>query len=762
MPPESPNASVNRVAEAKAFYKLVVSAEQVQRRQEIDAKKFHANDQWPAWIKTQRAGSPQGTPGAVGARPCITINQVKAPVDQVVNAIKSARLAVKLAPKGKGATAKLAEIREGLCRAIQVDSRANMARNWAAESAAISGRGYYRIHKEYANDGDFDQDITIKRILNQSSVYLDPFAQEPDWSDGERGLITEDVPLERFKSRHPDSKVASMDERELAGESATEFTSDGDVTAKWVRQDDKIGWIIRIAEYFYVTYEKRTLLLYTDAQGNERTGFQEDIGVIPDAQLIQKRQVQERIVDWCLVSCNEVLDETRWDGRFIPIIPVIGNEYNVGGARKWDGIVNESAQEANRLFNFLNSAQAEAVGIGTRSPYMLDPRQIEGYEAFWNQSNTRTFPYLPFRRFINGQDYGAPARNEGEQPIEAITISLAQAKDNIHLTTGVPPVSLGNLDPHERSGKAIRALQQVSDQGSSNYMDSLATISITLEGKILNDLIGKVYDRPGRVVRILGLDDEASDVMLNAPFVKGPNGQPMPVAEAQKSGMELTADDVLHYDMSAGEFSVIPEVGKSENSRREAGSTAMGELMEAAPQLAPAVADLWVGDMDFPGAPKIAERLKKMLPPPLQDADEQGAKQKAAQDQQRLQQLDQVAQMQHDVIEQLQREKEGKVLELASKEKIAEMDNRTKLAIAELNAKLTAAGAIADAQMAELTQRMDHAHEVGMAAHAAAIGAGQADQQHQQGLEMADVGHQQALEQGQQAADLAPQPEAGA
>ncbi len=767
-------SKTDRVAEAKAFFKLVVSAEAAQRKRELQAKRFHSGDQWDDAIRLSRAGSPNADPKlAVGARPCLTISQVKSPVDQVVNSIKAARLSVKLSPKGKGATAKLAEVREGLVRAIQTDSRANMARNWAAESAAVSGRGFYRVHKEYANDGDFDQDITIKRILNQSSVYLDPFAQEPDWSDGERAIVTEDVPLDRFKSRYPEAKISGMDDRELASLSADELTSLGDTMPGWVRQDEPVGWVIRVAEYWYVTYETKTLLLYTDEEQNEVTGLEDEVGELPKEAIISKRKVQTRVVDWCLVSCNEVLDETRWDGRYIPIIPVIGNEFNVGGVRKWDGIVNESAQDANRLFNYMNSAQAETIGLAPKAPWILDPRQIEGLEGFWAQSNTRNFPYLPFRRFVDSQDLGMPERNMQEPAIQAISMALQQAKDNIHLTTGVPPVSLGNLDPHERSGKAIRALQQVSDQGSSIYMDNLSCISMTLEGKILNDLLGKVYDRPGRVVRILSLEDEAEEVMLNAPFVKGPQGQAVPLGGGltpqAMQARGLTPDDVMHYDMSEGEFSVVPEVGKAFETRRQEGEQAMGALMEAAPQLAPAVADLWVGEMDFPGAPVIAERLKKLLPPQLQDEDANGQKQKAAQDQQRLVQLDQVAQAQHQVITQLQEEKASKQLEQDTKLKIAEMDNATKLRIAEMTAKNAEAMAQGEALAARLeqltglahermTQMQDHAHDVAMAAHGAGLQADAAAQQHEQALQQGEQGHAQSLEQAQQAAALQPEP----
>jgi hypothetical protein len=48
----------------------------------------------------------------------------------------------------------------------------------------------------------------------------------------------------------------------------------------------------------------------------------------------------------------------------------------------------------------------------------------------------------------------------------------------------------------------------------------------------------------------------------------------------------------------------------------------MGALAEAVPNLVPTFADLWVGNMDFPGARQIADRLKKTLPPGMGDSED--------------------------------------------------------------------------------------------------------------------------------------------
>ena len=98
-----------------------------------------------------------------------------------------------------------------------------------------------------------------------------------------------------------------------------------------------------------------------------------------------------------------------------------------------------------------------------------------------------------------------------------MTLAAPAAKDDLHGTTNMPPVSLGQLDPHERSGVAIRALQGQAEVGSSGYLDNLASVSMLYEGKVLKDLIPRIYDRPGRVVPALGPDDKRRSLMVEHP-----------------------------------------------------------------------------------------------------------------------------------------------------------------------------------------------------------------------------------------------------
>src|SRR5262245_9646824 len=265
--PDAPDTSAHDLALDR--FQLCVDAFNDQRERELDDLRFidEKGAQWPDEVRASRAGNPAGSGlPPVAARPCLEFNLLRAPVQQIINTGRQAKLGLSFAPEGETATQLVADAYNNIARAIQADSRAHLARQWAFERAAKCGFGAYRILTEYVNNRSFDQRIIYKRILNQASVYLDPFAQEPDWSDGTFALLTQDLPLARYKAAHPGSALASYSDREL--------TSLGNDLPTWIStRSGEAGCGIRVAEYWEVKDESRTLVLLPD----DTTAFEDEI-----------------------------------------------------------------------------------------------------------------------------------------------------------------------------------------------------------------------------------------------------------------------------------------------------------------------------------------------------------------------------------------------------------------------------------------------------------------------------------------------------
>jgi hypothetical protein len=480
---------------------------------------------------------------------------------QLINAALADTLAT-IARDGPNAFYK-GDIAGDIARAVQTDSRAHLARNWAFDRAIKCGRGFYRIETDYVNDLTFDQKIVYKRVKNQFCVYFDPFCQEPDFSDAQWCFITQDLPWKEYQRTFKESSLAKCDDGQL--------TAIGNDLPGWISETDE-GRTVRLAEYYYFDLKKDTLVAIQTDQGPKTIlksvlgeAYSDDIVIKGRDGKPMARQVEKRQLCWAKMNAVEFLDEEERDGQYIPVVPVIGDESNINGDTRYTGIVRP-AIHAQRLFNVEASSLAEAVHLGPIAPFIGYAEQFEGYESWWGQLNTRRFPYLPVNpaRDPSSGVLPLPQRNTAEQPIQAIMVSLQQARSYVHDTTGIPPVALGQIDPSNHSGKAILALQKQSELGTSGYLDNLAALSLVLEGKILRDLIPIIYGQKGRLVAAQGEDDERRMIPVGIPFTQGKNGQPQAAQPGQPNTKTI--------DLEKGQYSVTVTVD-SQNSVAESDET---------------------------------------------------------------------------------------------------------------------------------------------------------------------------------------------
>ena len=240
MPDELSDTSAHDLALKR--FKLAAEARAAQLKREIEALKFQVpTEQWPDEVKQQRAAQTvAGVP--IPARPMLSIPTLDQPIQLVLNQERAAHLGVTVHALNEEASEDTADVIQGLYRRIEVDSRASLARTWAFDRAVKAGRGCYQVVTEMDPDGEArgDQRITIKRILYQGSAYFDPFAQEPDWSDGRWAFVVTDMLVSgRFHDQWPQAKILDLSDGDLM--------SLGSEHPGWIGGDDKTSRTIRVA-----------------------------------------------------------------------------------------------------------------------------------------------------------------------------------------------------------------------------------------------------------------------------------------------------------------------------------------------------------------------------------------------------------------------------------------------------------------------------------------------------------------------------------
>jgi hypothetical protein len=470
------------------------------------------------------------------------------------------------------------------------------------------GEGYIRLLTEYCNDETFDQDIRIGRVRNSFSVYMDPTIQDPCGADAEWCFITEDILKEEYERMFPDATPISTLYSQGVGDQGI---------SSWLQEDT-----IRIAEYFYYTYEKATLHLYPDNQTAYRGTPQDKQLTAMFGKPIRSREVDRKKVMWMKTNGFDVLQEREWAGKWIPVVRVIGNEWEVDGQMYISGLVR-NAKDAQRMYNYWTSQEAEMLALAPKAPFIGYGGQFEGYEMQWKTANTTNWPYLEVNPDVTdgaGAVLPLPQRAPPPLPQTGLIQAKMGAADDIKGTTGQYDASLG-MQGNERSGKAILAREKQGDVGTYHYVDNLARAIRHITRQIV-DMIPKIYDTQ-RIARIIGVDGEVDMVKFNP-------SQAEPVKEIRDQ-MGALIEKV--YNPSVGTYDVMVTTGPGYMTKRQEALDAMSMILQSNPQLWTVAGDLFIKNMDWPGAQEMAARFKKILDPKVLSEGDQSPEMMAAQQQ---------------------------------------------------------------------------------------------------------------------------------
>jgi hypothetical protein len=163
--------------------------------------------------------------------------------------------------------------------------------------------------------------------------------------------------------------------------------------------------------------------------------------------------------------------------------------------------------------------------------------------------------------------------------------------------TGIHDASLG-IRSNEVSGRAIMARQREGDVANLTFHDN-ANAALVEAGDVLNQLIPQIYDGT-RILRTIGEDQEPKFVKVNDPY------------------------NPESIDLSVGNYDIALSTGASYTTRRVEAAQSMMDAIQVWPDLMGIAGDLVAAAQDWPGAEKLAERLKKTIPQHLLEEDEEG------------------------------------------------------------------------------------------------------------------------------------------
>jgi hypothetical protein len=562
-----PHQESDIVATALKQYERARQREQSNIDEAYEDLKFRKGDQWPEQQKAEREAE---------GRPCLTINRLPSFIRQVTGDMRQMRPTIRAVPVDGRGDLRTAEVISGMIRYIENRSTARHIYTKAGDSQVAAGIAHWEVTTEYANDSTFDQEIRIVGIADGISVLWDPDSILPTREDATFCFVPVDITRERFKERWPEAKAEDFGDAALR-------------SAGWFGDD-----FVRVAAYWVKKPQTRLLALLPDGTIDDLTGREAaEIEQLKAGGVRIEERESSKICRY-LITCAEVLETSEWPGRFIPVVPVVGEEVQIGREVYRHGVIRY-ARDPQRIYNYFRSAQTEVIALQPKAPFIATKDQVKNHLDQWQSANLKNWPVL----YYDPDPKAAGTKPERMAPpisSQGITEGTLQAAEDMKAVIGIYDASLGARS-NETSGKAILARQREGDVGTFVYIDNFS-LAIQRTGQIVVDLIPHIYDTE-RMIRIVGEDGKVDLVEINKPVLV--------------DGVERIA-----HDVTVGAYDVTIETGPSFTTRREEARDGMTEFIRAVPASAALIGDLYAKAQDWPNAQEIGERLEALLPPPLQ------------------------------------------------------------------------------------------------------------------------------------------------
>jgi hypothetical protein len=274
------------------------------------------------------------------------------------------------------------------------------------------------------------------------------------------------------------------------------------------------------------------------------------------------------------------------------------------------------------------------LALAPKAPFIGYGGQFEGYEDKWKTANTTNWPYLEVNPDVtDGQGSVATtpagtAANGLQRPLQAKAGALKTSRPQPANTTHL--WAWGN----ERSGKAILARQREGDVGTYHYGDNL-TRGVRHVARQLVDLIPRfttLSALPASLVK-----------MARQRWSRSTLTSPASQQDSQREGIVIEKI----YNPGVGKYDVVATTGPGYATKRQEALEAMAQLLQGNPQLWAVAGDLFVKNMDWPGAQEMAKRFAKTIDPKFLSDEEASPELQAAQQQIQAmgQQMEQMAGM---------------------------------------------------------------------------------------------------------------------
>lgn len=693
LPPERPDDEILEELRARRDYaQKAWAAVREQGRKDVMCV---AGDVWEAM-------EPDGLDQREKAkRPHMSCDEIGQYLNQTGNDVRQNKRGVKVTPTGNGANDDTAAFRQARIRQIEYESNAQRdVYSPIFEDTLQRSYGFGRITAVYVSPTSKKQKLLLEAFPNPDVVLPDPDGAmlSPDCAKIEWAFVL-DASMKRkaFQRAYPDAEV-------------TDFEAASQIAPDWIKGDS-----VTRAEYWVIEKAmRRVVFLKADP---DRGVLASKLPSVPLDSEIDSEELREfPYVCQYLTNGVELLAKkgqkkrTPWPGRSIPIFSCFGKVLYVqtgsGTERRMLSMVRLMRSPVMGLAYAL-TCKVETLGAVPRTTWVGYEGQFRGHETEWARANSEPVPFLVVKPILDTTGQAVlplPQRQSWDPPLQNIELACESFRRSIQAAAGTSPLPTEAQRQNQKSGKALDRIESSGQKGSFHYVDHLDGM-ITRVGVLVNELLPHYDDTIGEVT-IRTPDDQSKQQRINDP------NDPDAI---------MVSEDHEH--------DVTLSVGPAKESERQASNEFadaivdnQGLLQTVGPQKA---AQIIAQAIRLKDVGPIGDAMADIIAPKPQDGTAPPTPQQLQDMQGQLQQLQQQLQEAHAAIEKdtvaaQSRENVAKV-NAVSRERVAlaqidakRADNETKLAVAELGAKVDRLALFLE----ERARVGMQAHEVGMAAQA--------------------------------------------
>lgn len=285
--------------------------------------RYYMGDQWNPQVQASRKANSLST---------LVYNQLPAKVKYIVNNVRNAIPSIKIKP-GTDGEENTANVLNGIILQYENEADADEAKINAFKSCVIGGLGAWEI-QAIDSDRDGDIDIVYERIVDPTTILMDPNSTKANHSDSEFAFKIAFVSKKEFYTRWPKAEIKNID-------------------SEYEPNEDQV----QVLEYWF--YDNDKLFKY-------------------------------------VLNADSILEKYEdYKGKYIPIVFMHGEEIRIKNKVQYHGIVY-NVRDMQTLLNLAKSRTADELAMSPNGQMMANPESIQAFPEFYKSSNIRNQAVIPY------------------------------------------------------------------------------------------------------------------------------------------------------------------------------------------------------------------------------------------------------------------------------------------------------------------------------------------------------------------------------